>query len=85
MFTVHCTRINEDDSAASGSINFHLVVWLAGNPHKLSEYMGERSMGRALTLLHDAFGDVQGDGALLFDDSFIMNIFSPLYDKIPPL
>ena len=42
-------------------------------------------MGKALTLLHDAFVDVQGDGALLLDDIFIMNIFSPLYEEIPPL
>ena len=69
----------------------HLAVvlpmrWLAGNSHKLSDYgWGERSMGKALTLLHDAFVDVQGDGALLLDDIFIMNIFSPLYEEIPPL
>ena len=42
-------------------------------------------MGRALTLLHEAFVDVKGDGALLLDDNFIMNIFSPLYEEIPPL
>ena len=69
----------------------HLAVvlpmrWLAGDSHKLSEYgWGERSMGRALTLLHDAFVDVQGVGALLFDENFIMTIFSPLYEEIPPL
>ncbi len=69
----------------------HLVVvipmrWLAGNIHKLSEYgWGECSMGRAITLLHDAFVEVQGDGALLLEENFIMKIFSPLYKEIPLL
>ncbi len=69
----------------------HLVVvipmrWLAENTHKLSEYgLGERSMGRAITFLHIAFVDVQGDGALMLDENFIMNIFSPLYEEILPL
>jgi hypothetical protein len=36
---------------------------LAGNTHKLAEYgWGERSMGRAITLLHDAFVEIQSDG-----------------------
>jgi hypothetical protein len=42
-------------------------------------------MGRAITLLHDAFVEVQGDGALLLEKNFIMKIFSPLYQEIPPL
>jgi hypothetical protein len=42
-------------------------------------------MGRAITLLHDAFVEVQGDGALLLEENFIMTIFSPLYEEIPPL
>jgi hypothetical protein len=42
-------------------------------------------MGRAITFLHDAFVDVQGDGALMLDKNFIMTIFSPLYKEIPPL
>jgi hypothetical protein len=69
----------------------HLAVvipmrWLAGNTHKLSEYgWRERSMGRAITLLHDAFMEVQGDGALLLEENFIMTIISPLYKEIPPL
>jgi hypothetical protein len=68
----------------------HLAVvipmrWLAGNTHKLSEYgWGERYMGRAITLLHDAFVEVQGDGALLLEENFIMKIFSPLYEDSAP-
>ncbi len=61
--------------------------WLAVNTYKLSEYnWGEHSMGRMVTFLHDdAFAEVQGDGALLLEKNFIMNIFSPLYKEIPPL
>ncbi len=60
--------------------------WLAGNTHKLSEYgWGERSMGKVITLLHDTFVEVQGNGALLLEENFIMKIFSLLYEDIPPL
>ena len=59
--------------------------WLAGNTHKLAKYgWGERSMGKAIALLHDAFVEIQSDGSLLLEQDFIMNIFSPLYNKIPP-
>jgi hypothetical protein len=66
----------------------HLVVvlpmqWLAGNTHELSKYsLGECSMGRAITLLHDAFVEVQYGGSLMLDERFIMNIFSSLYDVL---
>jgi hypothetical protein len=69
----------------------HLAVvppmrWLAGNTHELSKYSwGERSIGRAIALLHDAFVEVQRDGSLMLDEEFIMNIFSFLYDELPPL
>ncbi len=60
--------------------------WLAGNTHKLAKCgWGERSMGRAIALLHDAFVEIQSDGSLLLEQDFIMNIFSPLYNEIPPL
>jgi hypothetical protein len=60
--------------------------WLAGNTHKLAKFgWGECSMGRPTTLLYDAFVDIQGDGSLLLEQDFIMNIFSPLYEEIPPL
>ncbi len=42
-------------------------------------------MGRAITLLHDSFVEIQSDGSLLLEQDFIMNIFSPLYKEIPPL
>jgi hypothetical protein len=50
--------------------------WLVGNTHKLAKYgWGERSMGRAITLLHDAFVEIQSDGSLLLEQNFMMNIF----------
>jgi hypothetical protein len=42
-------------------------------------------MGRAITLLHNAFVEVQHDGSLMLDEGFIMNIFSSLYNELPPL
>jgi hypothetical protein len=36
-------------------------------------------------LLHNAFVDIQIDGSLLLEQDFIMNIFSPLHEEIPPL
>jgi hypothetical protein len=42
-------------------------------------------MERAITLIHDAFVEVQGDGALLLEKYFIMKLFSPLYEVIPSL
>jgi hypothetical protein len=68
----------------------HLAVvipmrWLAGNTHKLFGYRwGERSMGRAIALLHDAFVEIQGDGSLLLEEEFVMHIFASLYDELPP-
>jgi hypothetical protein len=69
----------------------HLAVvlpmrWFAWNIHRLSEYCwGECSMGRAITLLYDAFVEIQSDGVLLLEQEFIMNIFASLYEEIPPL
>ncbi len=66
----------------------HLAVvipmrWLAGNTHKLVEYgWEERSMGRAIAMLHDAFVEIQGDGSLLLEEEFVMHIFAPLYDEL---
>ena len=41
-------------------------------------------MERAIKLLHDAFIKIQGDGSLLLEEDFIMNIFASLYDELPP-
>ncbi len=68
----------------------HLAVifplrWLTGNTHKQIECQwGERSMGRAVQLLYDAFVSIQENGSLLLDHDFIMNIFSSLYTELQP-
>eukprot|EP00956_Cyclotella_meneghiniana_P030608 scaffold77601_cov18-Cyclotella_meneghiniana.AAC.1 len=60
--------------------------WLAGNTHKLAHRnWGERSMGKALDLLHEAFVKIRSDPSLLLKETFIMNIFKPLYAQLPEL
>jgi hypothetical protein len=60
--------------------------WLAGNTHKLAAYgWSERSMGRALDILEVAMDKVVADGTLFLDEAFMMGIFSPLADELPPL
>ena len=67
----------------------HLAVvwqlrWLAGNKHKLAHCKwGERSMGKAIDLLYEAFVKIEADGLLILDHEFMMNIFSPLYEQLP--
>jgi hypothetical protein len=70
------------------SIMFLAVVvpmrWLAGNTHKLAHRKwGERSMGRAIDLLHSAFIKVREEPQLILDYEFIMTIFEPLYKQLP--
>ena len=72
------------------SIIFIAVVvpmhWLAGKTHELGHCnWSERSMGRAVDLMYNAFVEVESDGELMLDEDFIMNIFSPLYDELPEL
>lgn len=60
--------------------------WLAGNTHKLAHRnWGERSMGKALDLLHESFVKIRSDPSLLLKEPFIMNIFKPLYAQLPEL
>jgi hypothetical protein len=70
------------------SILFLSVVvpmrWLAGKTHELAHRgWGERSMGRAIDLLHTAFTDILEEPSLLLDYEFVMNIFQPLYNDLP--
>ncbi len=56
------------------------MPWLAGKTHELARCnWSERSMGRAVDLMYNAFVEVESDGELMLDDDFIMGIFSPLY------
>ena len=70
------------------SIVFMAVVvpmrWLAGKTHELAHRNWlERSMGRAVDLMYNAFVEVESDGELMLDEDFIMGIFSPLYKELP--
>ena len=72
------------------SIVFMAVVvpmrWLAGKTHELAHCnWSERSMGRAVDLMYNAFVQVESDGEKMLDEDFIMNIFSPLYAELPEL
>jgi hypothetical protein len=72
------------------SIIFIAVVvpmrWLAGKTHELGHRnWSERSMGRAVDLMYNAFVEVESDGELMLDEDFMMNIFSPLYAELPEL
>ena len=67
------------------SIVFIAVVvqmcWLAGKAHELGHRSwSERSMGRAVDLMYNAFVEMESDGGLMLDEDFIMEIFAPLYD-----
>ena len=63
----------------------HLAVvwplrWLASNTHKLAHCKwGERSMGKAIDLLYEAFVKIEAGGSLILDHEFMMNIFSTIY------
>ncbi len=72
------------------SIVFMAVVvpmhWLAGKTHELAHCnWSERSMGRAVDQMYNAFVQVESDGEKMLDEDFIMNIFSPLYEELPEL
>jgi hypothetical protein len=70
------------DSVFIGSIV--PMRWLAGKTHELAHRgWGERSMGRAIDLLHAAFTDILEEPSLLLDYEFVMNIFQPLYNDLP--
>ena len=62
------------------------MCWLAGKTHELAHRNWlERSMGRAVDLMYNAFVQVESDGEKMLDEDFIMNIFSLLYAEIPEL
>ena len=59
--------------------------WLAGHTHKLAKYdWSMRSMSQAIDILHDAFLRIEKGDNKITDESFMMNIFSPLTEKLPP-
>ena len=59
--------------------------WLAGKTHELAEYdFGYYDMGLTLTAMEEAFEAIVQDGELMFDEDFMMNIFSGIADKVDP-
>ena len=42
-------------------------------------------MGDMLDPMDDAFGMIVEDGALLLDKEFMMGIFDPIKEKVPPI
>jgi len=58
--------------------------WLASNTFKLSHHKwGEKSMGRVIDLVYDAFVAIQADGTLILDYDFMMGIFGDLQTELP--
>jgi hypothetical protein len=50
--------------------------WLGSNTFKLSHRQwGEKSMGRVIDLVYDAFVAIQADGTLILNYDFMMGIF----------
>ena len=61
-----------------------LMRLLAGTTQMLAHRKwGERSMGRAINLLHSAFLKIHNKPELLLDYEFVINIFQPLFCQLP--
>lgn len=59
--------------------------WLSGKCGDFSEHdFGLYDMGLTVDLLEDAFSQIENDGKLILNEEFMMNIFCPIMDKIPP-
>ena len=58
--------------------------WLGSNTFKLSHRQwGEKSMGRVIDLVYDAFVAIQADGTLILNYDFMMGIFGDLQTELP--
>jgi hypothetical protein len=58
--------------------------WLASNTFKLGNHnWGEKSMGRVIDLVYDAFVAIQADESLILDYDFMMGIFGELKSELP--
>ena len=70
-------------------VHYAIIVpfrWLAGNSHTLSEYgWSVRSMGRAVDIIFDSMTMLANEPEKLIDESFMMHIFDPLINELPPL
>lgn len=61
------------------------LCWLAGKSHELADYgFGYYNMGMALDAMEAAFQEIVDNGELLFDEDFMMNIFSEISNVVDP-
>ena len=72
------------------SIFFLAVIvpwqWLAGKTHKLAHRdWVEKDMSVICDMVYIAFKSIAADGEKMLDEDFMMNLFSPLYTKLPEL
>ena len=60
--------------------------WLAGNCPKFEKHQfGVADMCEAVDLMEDAFKAIADDGNQLLDEAFMMGIYEPLMERLPPL
>ena len=60
--------------------------WLAGNTHLLAHRQwGERHFASAIDLTYEAFQQIEEDPSKFLNEKFMMNIYKPLYEKLPEL
>jgi hypothetical protein len=58
--------------------------WLASNTFKLAHgNWGEKSLGRVIDLIYNAFVTIQSNGSLILDYNFMMGIFADLQREMP--
>ena len=59
--------------------------WLSGNTEGLAKFdFGAMDMGSIIDLLEDAMEKIAGNGDLMLQEDFMMNIFHQLQDQIDP-
>ena len=73
-----------------GSIYYMSIIipmrWLARNAHNLAHRKwDEKHMAHAIDMVYNAFLKIEHRPQLLIKESFIMNMFKPLYQKLPEL
>ena len=87
---VHLTSREMIAQLRLGAVYYMAIVvpmrWLAGNSHLLQHRKwGEVHMTTAVDLVYNAFVKIEKNGKLMLRESFIMNVFQPLYNKLPEL
>ena len=87
---VHLTSREMIAQLRLGAVYYMAIVvpmrWLAGNTHLLQHRKwGEVHMTTAVDLVYNAFVKIETNGKLMLRESFVMNIFKPLYKKLPEL